>query len=122
MSGEWWIDILKAFIVGGAFCLIGQLLFDIAKLTPAHTMSIMVTAGSILGGFGIYAKLADWAGAGATLPIISFGNMLVLGALEGAKSDGFWGIWTGILGGVSAGIAASVFFAFVIALIFKPKT
>lgn len=115
------IELLKAFIIGGAICVIGQLLFDIFKLTPAHTMCILVTAGSILGAFGIYQKLVDYAGFGASLPIVSFGNALVKGALEGMADNGFLGIFQGILGGVSSGVAAAVVFAFIVATIFRSQ-
>lgn len=116
------MDILWAFIIGGIICVIGQLLFDIAKLTPGHTLVILVVSGSILGGFGIYPALVDFAGAGATLPISSFGNSLLQGALEGAAKDGFWGLWEGILGKVSSGVSAAIIFAFLTALVFNPKS
>ncbi len=114
-------QILIAFGVGGAICLIGQILLDIAKLTPAHAMSLLVVSGSILGGLGLYQPFADWAGMGAGLPIISFGNQLALGALEGAQNQGFWGIWLGLLSNVSAGIALTVFWGITLALFCKPK-
>ncbi|MBQ6808663.1 MAG: SpoVA/SpoVAEb family sporulation membrane protein [Firmicutes bacterium] len=115
------MQLLKAAVVGGGICLLGQLLFDAANLTTAHTMSILVSAGAILGGLGWYDKLADWAGFGARLPISSFGNTLVQGAMEGAGKNGFWGILTGMLEPVSAGVAAAVAFGFIIALVFRPK-
>lgn len=111
----------RAFLVGGLICLLGQILFDICNLTPAHTMSILVTLGSVLGVLGLYPKLADFAGFGATLPIVSFGNTLTEGAMEGAKAHGFWGIFAGMLEPVSAGVAAAVVFGFLVALAFKPK-
>ena len=120
MNGELAAALLKSFVVGGCICVIGQLLFDAAKLTPAHTMSILVTAGALLGAFGIYDKLVDFAGEGAALPIVSFGNTLVTSAMEGAAESGFFGIWSQMLADVSTGIAAAVFFAFATALIFKP--
>jgi stage V sporulation protein AE len=76
----------------------------------------------VLAGFGVYDKIVEWAGAGATLPISNFGNLLVKGAVEGAAKDGFWGIWTGILTHVSAGIAAAIFFAFLMAGFFRAKS
>jgi len=115
-------EILIAFVIGGAICLLGQLFLDVLKLTPAHTMSAFVVIGSILGIFGFYRPLVDRAGMGAALPIVSFGNLLVEGAVAGAAEKGFWGIWTGILQPVSLGIAAAVFFAFIGALLFKPKS
>ena len=121
MPDDLWMQLLKAFLIGGGICLLGQILFDLANLTPAHTMSILVSLGAITGGLGWYDKLADWAGFGARLPISSFGNTLVQGALEGAGKHGFWGILTGMLEPVSAGLAAAVAFGFIVALIFRPK-
>ena len=114
-------EVFWAFVIGGGFCLIGQLLFDVGKLTPAHTMSIFVVAGSILGVFGWYQPLAKLGGMGGTLPIISFGNTLVKGAMAGAAQDGFWGIWLGMMQYVSAGISITVFMAIVVALLFRPQ-
>ena len=74
-----------AFVVGGLICVVGQLLFDVAKLTPAHTLSLMVVIGAVLDGFGLYEPFVDFAGAGATVPILSFGNSLVHGALQEAE-------------------------------------
>lgn len=122
MAAELGREVLIAFLVGGGFCVLGQLLFDLAKLTPAHTMSVLVMLGAVLGGLGIYPKIAEFAGIGATLPIVSFGNVLVKGALEGAAEHGFWGIWTGMLQYVSGGVAMTVFMAFAISLLFRPKS
>lgn len=110
-----------AFIVGGTICVIGQLLLDVAKLTPAHTMSLLVVVGAILGGMGLYQPLVDFAGAGATIPITSFGNALVNGALAEAKQTGWVGILTGIFEITSAGISSALVFSFLAALLFKPK-
>ena len=116
------MQLLRAFVVGGFICVIGQLLMDVANLTPAHTLSILVVAGSVLSIFGIYPALVDFAGAGATLPISSFGNTLVEGARQGAASNGFLGIFTGMLGPVSAGVTAAVVFGMLTALVFKPHS
>jgi len=110
-----------AFVVGGLICVIGQLLFDVMKLTPAHTMSTLVVSGAILDGFGLYEPLIDFAGAGATVPITSFGNALVHGAMAEAEKHGLVGIMTGIFEVTSAGISAAIIFGFMAALIFKPK-
>lgn len=115
--GSFW----AAFLVGGLICVIGQLLIDVAKLTPAHTLSILVVAGAILDGLGWYEKLIDFAGAGATVPITSFGNALVHGALAESQKSGLVGILTGIFEVTSAGISAAIIFGFLTALIFKPK-
>jgi stage V sporulation protein AE len=112
---------VNAFIVGGLICVIGQLLLDVGKLTPAHTLSTLVVSGAILDGIGLYEPLIDFAGAGATVPITSFGNSLVHGAITEAKSTGLIGILTGIFEVTSAGISSAIIFSFIAALIFKPK-
>lgn len=110
-----------AFVVGGIICVIGQLLFDVAKLTPGHTLSLLVVIGAILDGLGWYEPLIDFAGAGATVPITSFGNSLVHGALQEAEAHGIIGIITGMFEVTSSGISAAIIFAFIGALLFKPK-
>lgn len=110
-----------AFIVGGIICVIGQILMDGFKLTPAHTMCVLVVSGSILGGFGLYDKLVEFAGAGATVPISSFGNSLLKGALQEAERTGTIGVLTGIFEITSAGISSAIIFGFLVALIFNPK-
>lgn len=110
-----------AFVVGGLICVIGQLLMDVAKLTPAHTMSTLVVTGAILDGLDLYEPLIDFAGAGATVPITSFGNSLVHGAMAEAEKTGLIGVITGIFEVTSAGISAAIIFGFLAALVFKPK-
>jgi stage V sporulation protein AE len=110
-----------AFVVGGIICVIGQVLMDVMKLTPAHTMSTLVVSGAILDGFGLYEPLIDFAGAGATIPITSFGNALVHGAMAEAQRSGLVGVITGIFEVTSAGISAAIIFGFIASLIFKPK-
>lgn len=110
-----------AFIIGGLICVVGQLLMDVGRLTPAHTMVTLVVAGAIFGGMGWYDKLVDFAGAGATVPITSFGNALVNGAMSEAERDGFVGIITGIFEVTSAGISAAIIFGFLGSLVFKSK-
>ncbi|MEQ8153911.1 MAG: stage V sporulation protein AE [Clostridiaceae bacterium] len=110
-----------AFIVGGIICVIGQIMMDVFKLTPAHTMSTLVVAGAVLGGLGIYDSLVKFAGAGASVPISSFGNSLVKGALMEAEQSGIIGVLTGIFEITSAGISAAIIFGFAASLIFKPK-
>lgn len=112
---------LWAFVVGGLICVIGQLLLDVGKFTPAHTMSILVVSGAVLGGLGLYEPLIDFAGAGATVPITSFGNALVHGAMAEAEQTGIIGILTGIFEVTSAGISAAIIFGFMASLFFKPK-
>jgi stage V sporulation protein AE len=110
-----------AFVVGGLICVIGQLLFDVAKLTPGHTLSTFVVIGAILDGVGLYEPLIDFAGAGATVPITSFGNSLVHGAMQEAEQHGLIGVLTGMFEITSSGISAAIVFAFIGALVFKPK-
>jgi len=110
-----------AFIIGGLICVIGQLILDILKITPAHTTCTLVVIGAILGGLGLYDPLVKLAGAGAFVPISSFGNTLVTGALTDAEKTGFIGIFTGLLKTVSSGVSAAIIFGFIAALIFKPK-
>ncbi|BAH06530.1 stage V sporulation protein AE [Clostridium kluyveri] len=110
-----------AFLVGGIICVIGQIMMDVFKLTPAHTTTTLVVLGAILGGFGLYEPLIKFAGAGASVPISSFGNALVKGALMEAERYGLIGVLTGIFEVTSAGISAAIIFGFIGALIFKPK-
>ncbi|MCH5583756.1 stage V sporulation protein AE [Shimazuella sp. AN120528] len=112
---------LWSFVIGGLICVIGQLMMDGFKLTPAHTTSTLVVVGAILGGLGWYKPLIDFAGAGATVPITSFGNALVHGALAEASKDGFVGVITGIFEVTSAGISSAIVFAFLASLLFKSK-
>lgn len=110
-----------AFVVGGLICVIGQFLMDVVKLTPAHTMSTLVVSGAVLDGFGLYEPLIKFAGAGASVPITSFGNALVHGAMLEAQKDGIIGVITGIFEVTSAGISAAIVFAFLAALVARPK-
>lgn len=110
-----------AFLIGGIICVIGQIMFDVLKLTPAHTLTTLVVLGAILDGFGWYEPLIDFAGAGATVPITSFGNSLVHGAMAEAERHGLIGVITGIFEVTSAGISAAIIFGVIGALIFKPR-
>jgi stage V sporulation protein AE len=110
-----------AFLVGGTICLIGQFLMDVLKLTPAHTMSALVVAGAVLDGVGLYDPLIEFAGAGATVPITSFGNALVHGAMQEAEKHGLVGVITGIFEVTSAGISAAIVFGFLASVVFRPK-
>lgn len=113
---------VSAFIVGGIICVIGQILMDTTKLTPARILVIFVTSGVILGAFGIYDKLVDIGGAGATIPLPGFGNSLAKGAIKAVKEQGILGAFTGGITGTAAGITAAIFFGYLMALIFNPKT
>ncbi len=115
------MEYLKAFAVGGAICAVGQLLLDKTKLTPARILVCFVVLGVILGGCGVYQPLIDFAGAGATVPLTGFGNLLAKGVREAVQEDGLLGALTGGLKAAAGGIAAAVFFGFLAALIFKPK-
>lgn len=112
---------LYAFIVGGAFCVIAQLLIDKTKLTPARILTGYVVAGVILGALGIYQPLVDFAGAGASVPLTGFGNLLAKGVVAAVKRDGALGIISGPLAAGAAGITAAILAGFFVALIFKPK-
>ncbi|GAA0816821.1 stage V sporulation protein AE [Clostridium tertium] len=110
-----------AFIIGGIICVIGQLIMDTLKITPAHTTCTLVVVGAVLGGFGLYDPLVKFAGAGAFVPISSFGNTLVTAAINEAQQTGFVGIFSGLLKTVSAGVSSAIIFGFFAAIIFKPK-
>lgn len=115
------MDYLKAFLVGGALCLIGQLLIDKTKLTPARILVAYVVAGVVLGGIGLYPKLAEFAGAGASVPLTGFGNTLAKGVREAVQDDGFLGIFTGGLKATAGGITAAITAGLAASLIFKAK-
>ncbi|MBP1544004.1 MAG: stage V sporulation protein AE [Oscillospiraceae bacterium] len=113
------MEYLKAFLVGGAFCLVGQLLIDLTKLTPARILVSYVVAGVVLGGLGVYQPLIEFAGGGATVPLTGFGSLLAKGVREAVDKDGLLGAFTGGLNACAAGITAAVFFGFLAALCFK---
>lgn len=116
-----WLQLLKAFIVGGIICVIGQILIDKTKLTPARILVIFVTAGAILGGLGIYKYIVDFAGAGATVPLTGFGYNLSKGAIEGVRQYGLVGAFIGGVKNAAGGIAAAIFFGYLASLMSKPK-
>ncbi len=116
-----WFMVLKAFLVGGLICIIGQILIDKTKLTPARILVAFVTTGAILGGLGIYQKLIDFAGCGATVPLTGFGSLLSKGAIQEVKNSGFIGAFIGGVKSASAGIASAVFFGYIASLVSKPK-
>ncbi|MEC0369830.1 stage V sporulation protein AE [Paenibacillus chibensis] len=115
------MQFLWAFVIGGLICVIGQLMMDLFKLTPAHTMSTLVVVGAVADGFGLYDPLVKFAGAGASVPITSFGSSLVHGALSELQRDGWIGIVTGIFEVTSAGISAAIIFSFLAALLVRPR-
>ena len=113
---------LKAFLVGGLICVIGQLLIDWTKLTPARILVAFVVIGVILGGLGIYEPLVEFAGAGATVPLTGFGNTLVQGTKDAIREDGALGIITGPLSSASVGITVAMVCGLIVAFITKPKS
>lgn len=112
---------LRAFVVGGIICTIGQILMDKTKLTPARILVVFVTAGVILGALGIYKPISDYGKAGAAIPLPGFGYNLVKGTFREIDKTGFIGIFTGGLKAASAGIASAIFFGYIMALVSKPK-
>lgn len=113
------IDYLKTFLVGGVFCLIGQLLIDFTKLTPARILVAYVVSGVVLGGIGWYKPLIDFAGAGATVPLTGFGYLLSKGVYQAVSEDGLLGAFTGGLQTTAGGITAAVIAGLLVALLFK---
>ena len=116
-----WNDLFKAFLVGGALCAIGQLFIDKTKLTPARILTAYVVAGVLLGALGLYQPLADWAGAGATVPLTGFGNLLAKGVREAVAEKGFLGAFTGGLTASAGGICTAIVAGLVVSLLFKSK-
>jgi len=112
---------LKAFLVGGAFCVIAQILIDKTKLTPARILVLYVVLGVFLGGIGVYEKLVDSAGAGATTPLTGFGNLIAEGIRESVDKKGLLGVFSGGLTAASAGIGAALIFGLCAAVIFRSK-
>lgn len=115
------MDYLKAFMVGGIICAIGQILIDKTKMTPARILVLFVTSGVVLTAIGIYEPIMKFGGAGASVPITGFGYSLAKGAAKAVKENGILGAFTGGIVGTAGGIAAAIFFGYIIALIFKPK-
>lgn len=113
---------LKVFLVGGLICLIAQILIIRTKMTSARILVIFLMAGAVLGGIGVYGYLVEWAGAGATVPIVGFGYSISRGAIEGANSDGLLGALANGLASISAGVSVSVALSYLVALISSPKT
>lgn len=114
-------DIFAAFIVGGLFCAVGQLLIDYTKLTPARILTGYVVSGVILSALGLYGYIVDFAGAGATVPLTGFGHLLAEGIRKSVESDGFLGIFTGGFTAASGGIAAALLFGLIAAAVFPQR-
>ena len=115
------MDYLKAFLIGGGFCLLGQILIDKTKLTPARILVSYVVIGVFLGAIGVYKPLVDFAGAGASVPLTGFGYALANGVKEAVNQDGFLGIFTGGLKACAGGITIAIFAGLLASLLFKPK-
>ncbi len=116
-----WIDYVNAFWIGGLICALVQILMDKTKLMPGRIMVLLVCTGAVLSAIGIYPKFVEMAGAGASVPLLGFGNLLFEGVKEAVKKDGIIGIFTGGLKTTAAGISAAIIFGYLASLIFKPK-
>ena len=116
-----WSILLKCFVTAGIICVIGQILIDKTKLTPAKILVAFVTIGAVLGGMGIYTHLVNFAGAGATVPLTGFGYLLSKGAIEGVQSNGLLGAFTGGVKATAGGISSAIFFGYLASLVSKPK-
>lgn len=112
---------LKAFAAGGLLCLIGQVLIDYTKLTPARILTSYVAAGVILGAAGLYGPFAEWAGAGATVPLTGFGNLIAKGVREAVREKGLLGVFSGGFTAAAAGLGAAVCAGLLVSLVFKSK-
>lgn len=115
------MQLVRCFVIGGIICIIGQILIDKTKLTPARILVIFVTTGAILGGLGIYKYLVDFAGAGATVPLTGFGYNLAKGAIEEVSKSGLIGAFIGGTKAAAGGISAAIFFGYIASLISRPK-
>lgn len=115
------MEYVWAFVIGGLFCAVGEVLIDYTKLTPARILTAYVVAGVILGALGWYRPLVDFAGAGASVPLTGFGNVLVEGVKKAVDENGLLGVLTGGLSGAAGGITAAMFFALIVALLCKSK-
>ncbi|NLY43141.1 MAG: stage V sporulation protein AE [Clostridiaceae bacterium] len=115
------MEFIRAFLVGGSICAVGQILIDKTKLTPARILVLFVTLGVVLTAIGVYEPLVKFGGAGATVPITGFGYSLAKGALKEVKEKGLLGAFMGGISSTAGGIAAAIFFGYLIALIFSPK-
>ena len=116
------MDLLKAFIVGGLICMVGQIILQRTKLTPARIVVIFVAAGAILTGLGLYGPLVEWAGAGATVPLTGFGYALAKGAMEEVQNTGILGVFTGGLKAAAGGIGAAILFGYLASVLFNPQS
>ena len=115
------MDYILAFIVGGLICVIVQILMDNTKLLPGRIMVLLVCSGAVLGAIGVYEPFAKWAGAGATVPLLGFGNVLYQGVKKAVDAEGFIGLFKGGFSACAVGVSAALIFGYLGSLIFKPK-
>ncbi len=116
------MDYVSAFVIGGLICVLGQILIDLTKLTPARILTAFVVAGVVLSAIGLWETVVDFAGAGALVPIVGFGHTLAQGMKEAVAKEGFIGIFTGGFTACAGGVCASLVFAFIVALIKRPNS
>lgn len=116
------LSYIWAFLVGGAICVVGQLLISLTRLTPARILVLFVTLGVVLSAVGLYTPLAEFAGAGATVPLTGFGHALAQGAIKGARETGVLGAFTGGITATAGGVAAAILFGYLVAVVFRSKT
>ena len=110
------------FLAGGMICVVGQFLISLTRLTPARILVLFVSLGAVLGALGVYEPFADFAGAGATVPLTGFGNALAQGAIRAVERDGLIGAFTGGISATAGGVAAAIVFGYLFSLVFRPKT
>ena len=115
------MDYLKAFVIGGAICMLGQVLIDLTRLTPARILTLYVVTGVVLGAVGVYEPFVHWAGAGASVPLTGFGNLLAGGVRKAVAERGVLGAFTGGFTAGAAGICAAIFFGLLVAMLFRSK-
>ncbi|MCM1043812.1 MAG: stage V sporulation protein AE [Corallococcus sp.] len=117
-----WLMFLKAFLVGGTICMIGQVIINLTHLTNGKILVLFLVAGAILQGFGLYEKLIEFAGAGASVPISGFGCALVKGAVDAAHTEGFFGALKGGLSATAVGVSVAIVSGYIVAVLFRPRT
>jgi len=115
------VDYVWAFVVGGFFCVLAQLVLDLAKLTPAHTLVLFVSLGAVASGLGLYKPLLDLAGAGAAVPLPGFGHVMTQGVVEALEKDGLRAIFNGGVSAAATGLGAAVIFGYVMSVLFNPR-
>jgi stage V sporulation protein AE len=115
------MDYIKAFLIGGAICAVAQILMDTTKLLPGRVMVILVCSGALLGALGLYQPFAEWAGAGASVPLLGFGNTLFQGVKKSIDQAGFIGLFRGGFSAMAVGVSAALIFGYLASLVFDPK-